>query len=75
MDAAVADGSLTIGEVKSLPSLIVETAGFYQEVLQPAEEGRQTWNYREWQLSCRLQRSAIICRTRPPGAPGFLADG
>lgn len=37
MEAAVADDVLTIGELSSLPSLRVGSAGFYRETLRPSE--------------------------------------
>jgi hypothetical protein len=35
LEAAIADGVLTIGDLASLPSLIVGTASFYTETLRP----------------------------------------
>jgi hypothetical protein len=37
LQAAIADGTLTIGELGALPSLMVGTASFYTETLRPGE--------------------------------------
>jgi hypothetical protein len=37
LEVAIADGELTIGELESLPSLMVGTASFYTETLHPGQ--------------------------------------
>jgi len=40
LEAAIGDGELTIGELGSLPSLLIGTAGFYTETLHPSQAAR-----------------------------------
>lgn len=42
LDAAIVDGSLTIGELAALPSLLVGEATFYSETLHPLQSAKQT---------------------------------
>jgi hypothetical protein len=42
LDAAIADDSLTIGELAALPSLLVGEATFYSETLHPLGAAKQT---------------------------------
>ena len=42
LDAAIADDSLTIGELAALPSLVVGEATFYSETLHPLGAAKQT---------------------------------
>ena len=37
LEAAIADGELTIGDLEGLPSLLVGTASFYTETLHPSQ--------------------------------------
>lgn len=40
LQAAIADGVLTIGELAALPSRVIGSAGFYQETLHPEQAAR-----------------------------------
>lgn len=65
LEAAVADGVLTIGELGALPSLVVGTATFFHETLHPTEgatRGMIELNARGTLLDGRTFRLQGICR-------------